>query len=112
MSANVILPIELTTFNSANLTANYQAINPNGLDASCIILRINNSGSSAVTISFDGVTNHEYLAAGQSVIIESQANSLPSSKVCCFRKGMVVYLKGTAGTGTLSLSGYYQQLGR
>ncbi len=109
---NSIAAIPLATFNSASVLAGYLPINgPTGLDQPCIILRINNASNAAITISYDGVTDQEYLAAGQVLNLEAQTNSLPQAKTCAFKKGTIVYVKGTAGVGTIVLSGYYQPQG-
>lgn len=105
---NIIKAIPLTTLSAAGLGASYQAINPDGLDQSCIILRINNDSNVAITISFDGVTDHEYLGSQETLHIDAQTNSLPQPEVCVFAKGTKVYVKGTAGMGTLAVSAYYQ----
>lgn len=107
-SQTKIKAISLTTFNSASLTTSYQAINSNGLNEACSILRIYNDASTAITISYDGVTDHEYLGDNDSIQIDAQTNSEPASYLCNFPKGLIVYVKGTAGTGTIALSGYYQ----
>ena len=106
-----IAAIPLTTFNSASVTASYQPINSGGLNFSCILLRVNNASNAAITISYDGVTDHEYIQAAGLLEIQAQANSLPSPNACCFKRGTIIYLKGTAGVGTIALSGYYQPQG-
>ena len=108
---NRIQAIQLTTFNAAGLLAAYQVVNATGLDFPCSILRINNASNTAITISYDGVTDHEYLAANQVLQLEPQTNSQPSANVSLFAKGMFVYVKGTAGVGTIALSGYYNPQG-
>ena len=109
---NNIRAIPLTTFNAAGLLAGFQAVNgPNGLDEPCIILRINNASNVTITISYDGVTDHEYLTANEVMQIEAQTNSQPSNYVCNFKKGTIVYVRGIAGVGTIALSGYYSPKG-
>lgn len=106
---NIIKAIPLTTFNAAGLLVTYLPINPNGLDEPCIILRISNNSNIAVTISYDGITDHDYLLSNDLLQIEAQTNSLPKPKVCVFAKGTVIYVKSTgAGLGNISLSGYFQ----
>lgn len=106
---NIIKAITLTTFNSAAVIATYQAINgPNGLDHPCVVLKINNTSTTAITISYDGITDHEYLAANQFLVLDAQTNSNPKGNVCNFKRGTIVYVKGVAGVGTIALSGYYQ----
>ena len=109
---NSIAAIPLTTFNAAGLGAAYQAINAGGLDHPCIILRINNASNVTITISYDGVTDHDFLAAGQVVNIDAQTNALPKTNNCSFKKGTVVFVKNAvAGIGSIALAGYYQPVG-
>lgn len=109
---NSIAAIQLTTFNAAALMVGvYQAINPNGLDNQCIILRINNASNVGITISYDGVTDHELLPAAQVLQLDAQTNALPKTNNCCFKRGTIVYIKGAAGVGTIALSGYFQPIG-
>jgi len=108
---NCLRAIPLSTLNAAALGAAYQEVNTGGLDYSCVLLRINNGGNTAITISFDGTTDHEYLTAGQDLLINSQTNSSPNNYACQFKRGTIIYVKGTAGAGTISLSGYYQPIG-
>jgi hypothetical protein len=108
---NSILPIALTTFDVAGLVANFQAINPNGIEHPCIILRINNPSNVGVIISFDGVTDHEFLSTTQDIVINAQTNALPKTNNCSFKKGTIVYVRGVAGIGAVTLSGYYQPVG-
>lgn len=108
---NIIKAIPITVMNSAAVLAQYQAINPNGLPFPCTILRINNDSNQAIIISYDGATDHEYLSVGQDLKIDAQANSQPNNQVSVFPKGLVVYMRGIAGMGTITLSGYYQPQG-
>jgi len=105
---NIIMAIPLTNIASSALTTTYQAINPGGIPHSCCILRLNSTSSTSVTISYDGVNDHEFLLAGDSFTIAVQNNAQPNNFIANFPLGTVVYAKGTAGTGALYLSGYYQ----
>ena len=108
MSArNAVLPIELTSMASGDIAAGFTAINADGLDESCHIIRFCNDTDTDVTISYDGVTNHEYLKTGNSLLIYAMFAKARAA----FRKGSVMYAKGTAGqSGNLYLSGYYQEI--
>lgn len=99
--------IEATTFDSA-----YLPINPNGAEGAAFYFCLNNDTDGAVTISFDGKTDHIYLLEGQ--IYETpttQNNALPAGKVNLFPVGQIVYAKAAMGTGYLYLSGFYQPVG-
>lgn len=60
-----------------------------------------------ITISYDGIHDHEFVASNSVFELPSQANSQPGAQIALFPKHTVVYLKGTAGTGNIYLSGYY-----
>jgi hypothetical protein len=110
---NIVQAIPLTSVLSSAINAStYTAITAaGGLPAACFLLRINSTSTTDVTISYDGVNDHEFLLHGTSMQIESQANNRPQNSVALFPAGMVVYAKGTAGTGSIYLSGYYQPSG-
>lgn len=99
--------IPLSTFSSASLSSSYQVINSGGLPNSCFLIKISNGGSTNVTISFDGTTDAELVRANSDFVLPSQSNSQPNSYKALSPKGRIFYIKGTAGTGTISLSGYY-----
>jgi len=113
--------IELAIFDATTLTASYQGMNlaANQAGTSSVgfqndikILKIYNDGSTGVTISYDGVINHDYLPSKGTMIIDLQANhrdnSSYSSGTLNGRKGQIVYGKGTASSAGLNIyiSGY------
>jgi hypothetical protein len=108
---NKIQAIALTNIASSSLTTDYMAINAGGLPNACCILRLNSTSSTSVTLSYDGVNDHEFLLAGADFNISAQTNAQPQTLIANFPKGMVVYAKGTAGTGNIYLSGYFSQQG-
>lgn len=107
---NFILPIPLSSLNSSAIGASYVAINVGGLPKACSILRIINASSQAVTISYDGSIDHEYLASGATLQLDFQTNKQPNGQVALLRAGTTIYAKGTAGTGFVAVVGYYQEL--
>lgn len=109
MSRNSVKALELATFDSASLSGTYQALNPDGFFKAPFYIRIVNDGSTAITVSFDGVTDNEYVPDVDSWELNSQQNAQPNNWVCKWPSGTVVWIKGTAGMGTITLSGYYQE---
>lgn len=99
--------ITLTVFNSASLTSNYQVINTNGFAKPIMFMRIVNDATTAITISYDGVTDNEYIRTTDSFNFPCQANSQPNAQKALLKAGTKVYVKGTAGVGSITLSGYY-----
>ena len=105
---NSIKAVTLTNIDSATVTSSYKAINSSGLTKPCFLIRITNNSTQDVTVSYDGVNDNEYIPKATSIAISGQANvpefaSIPASTI--------VWVKGTAGTGNIYLSGYYQPQG-
>lgn len=105
---NFILTVPLTTINSATIGGAYQPINVGGLLFACFALHITNASNADVIVSFNGTTDHEYIPAGKDIFINGQTNAQPQNNVAQFRQGMVVYVRGVAGVGFVTLAGYYQ----
>lgn len=111
MSTNYIKAVPMTFLASSSIGA-YQPINQGGLPESCFLLKINNFTSTFVVISLDGITDHDTINFGQAAeIYGGQGSSQPNGNNCMWKKGQVIYVRGTAGTGVLSLAGYYQPKG-
>lgn len=110
---NSIKAIPMTAIASSALLAGYQAINPGGLDQACFLLKINNFGTTFIIISLDGVTDHDTINFADSAeIYGGEGSSSPTTNHCLWAKGQVIYVRGTAGTGVISLAGYYQPSGQ
>lgn len=103
---NFVVPAEMESFDSTGLTASYQALN-SGLDRHCLILTIVNDSDVAVTLSWDGTTDHHYLPAQSTLVLDlSTNNSIPNDRFVA-KKGQIFYGKGSAGsTGSIYISGY------
>ncbi len=107
MLGTKVKPIGLSTFDSSHLTAPFLVLNTDGLDETCFYIRIVNDATTAVTISWDGTNDHEYLAPHTMWELNAQQNARPQSEMCNVNKGQKFYVAGTAGVGTITLSGYY-----
>ena len=105
-----ISAITLTSIAGTALTTSYKPVNSTGLSRSCSIIRLSNNTSKDLTVSYDGITDHEFVKAGTILQISLQSNKEVSSGVCQLKKGTVIYVKSdAAGTGIAYLSGYYQE---
>jgi hypothetical protein len=104
---NTVQAIPLTNIASSALTGTYAAINVGGLPQACFLIRLNSTSSTSVTLSYDGVNDHEFLLAGAFVNLNFQTNAQPNNFIANLPIGTVIYAKGTAGTGNIYLSGYY-----
>ena len=110
MSKNFIQALALDSIDSATFTGALQAINPAGNTEACVILRIINDSDVDIEVSYDGITDHDYIRAGETLILDFQTNAQPNSKISKLKKGTVVWVASTtgAGTGLVYLAGYYQ----
>ena len=107
MAQNSVKPLILSSILSSAVTSLYAPLNGTGFVQAPFFIRINNASTASITISYDGVNNHEFLAANTVFELPSQTNSQPNAQVALFPKNTIVYIKGTAGTGNIYLSGYY-----
>lgn len=106
---DLIKAIEMATISSAGIQAGYNAFYANGIPKACSIIRIINASNKDITISYDGVTSHDYLIAGGTLQISFQTNSQPNNKRSILAKGSPVSISGVAGAGNVYLAGYYQE---
>ena len=107
MAQNSVKPFVLSSKASSTITGNYTAINSSGFIQAPFFIRINNASNQAITVSYNGVNDHEYIPSNSILELPTQTNSQPNAHMALFPKNTVVYVKGTAGTGNVYLSGYY-----
>ncbi len=107
MAQNSVKAFALSSLASASVTGTYAPLNGTGFIQAPFFVRIVNASSMAITISYNGVIDNEFVPSGGVFELPSQTNSQPNAQVALLPKGTVVYIKGTAGTGTVYLSGYY-----
>lgn len=105
---DIIAAIPLSTFDSASLSGTYQLLSASGgFPQGCMLIKITNASAVPITISYDGTTDNEYIRAGESFPIYAQPLNQPQNKRCMWPLGTRVYVKGTASTGLIAVSGYY-----
>ena len=112
MPVNYVLPVVRIYFDSLILDpAIYQAINNYGFEGSLTIMRIVNESASDIFISYDGITDHDYIQSYSNLTLNFQLNSQGSGHVSKIRKWSHVYVRGTPDPklgGYIYLTGYYQ----
>ncbi len=109
---NKVLPIPLTSIDSATFTGSYQLLSgAAGITNPAIMLHIANNSNVGVTISYDGTNDHDFLIAAQQRELDFQTNALPQHYEAVLAQGTKVYVKGAAGIGLVYLSGWYQPVG-
>lgn len=106
VSAIPLTSVSATTFNGVA----YMPINPTGLPHGCFSFTIINHSSVDITVSYDGgTTAHDFVPSNSSTFSPLQSNAQPNTSIANLAKGTVVSVLGSAGTGSVYLSGFYQQ---
>lgn len=107
---NAVKAVEMFFISSAIIESDeYTAINSGGLPSACFLLRIVNDSDQGVLVSYDGVTDHDFVPQDKTLQLPFQSNSQPNNNVALIPKGTVVYVKGTAGDGDIYVAAYYQK---
>lgn len=109
----------MAVFNSASLTGSFAPLNGsssyliftgNGFQDDIKILKVYNGSTVGVTVSYDGVTRHDFWPAGATIIIDLQTNHADNSAYAAGtlngRKGQIIFGSGSAGAGNIYISGY------
>ena len=108
MAQNKVQAITRGFLVGSSLTSSYQPISAaTGLGVPCFRIALINSTDAPVDVSYDGVNDHDVIAANSSTVINAQTNSQPPAYMSLFGAGQVVYVKGSSGAGNVYLSGYY-----
>lgn len=105
---NKILPIALSSIDSATFTGAYQLLSATaGIPNPCVMLHISNNSNRGITISYDGTTDHDFLIAGLDRSLDFQTNSNAQNFAASLAAGTKIYVKAAAGAGLVYLSGFY-----
>ena len=105
-----ILYETLRSINSATFTGSYQALGT-PLDNPCTIVKIVNNSSVLVTVSVDGVNDHDICPLGSFFLYDVTGNSVSddqSGSIFVPRRTQY-YVKGSASTGFVYLVAQYIQ---
>ena len=68
MPVNYVLPITMTSKDSATIAGGYNVVNT-GLTSACFMLRVVNDSNADIIVSFDGATDNDYIIAGETLQI-------------------------------------------
>ena len=109
-----VQPIPLQEFDISLLTKSFQALNKEGLERPCYIIRLINDSNRCVMVSYDGRTVHDVVRAEREVEIRGSSQlDLHHMGVGFMPPETILYVKGSpGGSGTLYLAGYYFMPGR
>jgi len=107
MAQNSVKSFALSSILSSTVTSLYAPLNSLGFAQAPFFIRIVNASNMAITVSYNGVDDNEFIPANSVFELPSQTNAQPGAHMALFPKNTIVYVKGTAGTGNIYLSGYY-----
>ena len=103
---NSVVPIVMTSIDSGDLSIDeYNVVSETGFDEACYMIRITNRSKDDVFISFDGVTDHDYIRDDTFIQIEPPVMIDKSN----FRKLTKVYVRGTTSVGFIYVAAYYRR---
>lgn len=106
---NRVKALEYNTFDVSGLMPGvFLAVNPNGFEHPCFLVRIVNDSDADLFISYDGSTFQDFIPAAETLQLPFQTNSQPNNDIAVMQKGTRVYVSGNAGAGTVYVIGYYQ----
>lgn len=106
--SRVIKAITAGSFDSASLSGTFALVGQ--IPERLVILRIINLSNVGVGVSYDGVNLNDVVVAGGERELNFITSSLPSNEAAALPKGTSIYFNGTAGTGIIYVTGYYQAL--
>lgn len=99
------VPEALRSIDSATFTGNYQELGVALLHSPCLVKLVNNSNV-IVTVSLDGVNDHDICPAGSFFLYDITSNASRESGLY-IPKGTQFYVKGAAGLGSVYLTVFY-----
>jgi hypothetical protein len=106
---NSIQAMPLISYDTSLLSGSFVLFTPAaGLTQPLSLVKFINNSSVAITISYNGSTDHDIVPAMSSSILNFQANNSPINHVSMLARGTLVYISGSAGTGDFYMVGYYQ----
>lgn len=105
MAGQLILPEALRSIDSATFTGVYQTIGI-PLAHPCSLVKLVNNSTVLVTISWDGINDHDILPPNSFVLYDIQSNHAQFNGLY-IRQGIQFYVKGAAGVGLVYLTVLY-----
>lgn len=92
----------LRSRDSATFTGSYQTLGTPLANPSVLLKFVNNS-TSLVTVSYDGVNDHDISPSSSFYLYDfgSDAQSVSGDQRLSFAQGTQIYVKGSAGTGSV-----------
>lgn len=103
--STVLLPDPIRSIDSSGFTGNYQTVGTPLLHGARIA-KFTNLSNVTVTLSWDGINDHEVLPANSFVLIDV-SGARENAQYIEVQVGTQFYAKGSMGTGSFFISVYY-----
>ena len=100
-----LYPDVLRSINSTTFTGSYQKVGT-ALAYPVRIVKFMNLSGVDVTVSWDGVNDHDVIAAGGFLLLDVSSNRETANQ-CTIAAGTQFYVKASASTGLFYISVYY-----
>lgn len=102
---NKFFPETLRSIDSATFTGSYQALGT-PLDNPSVLAKFVNNSTVLVTVSWDGINDHDVYPGTSFGVYDITANSQTDEGIT-IPEGTQFYVKGSAGTGLFYLVDFY-----
>jgi hypothetical protein len=103
--STALYPEPLRLINSATLAGSYLPVGTPFVHPIRLMKMTNNSNVD-VTVSWDGVTDHEILVAGSFLLIDVSSNK-EAALAFDISQNTQLYVRGASGAGNIYVSAYY-----
>ncbi len=106
MSKNIVTAQALSSLNSTGFNGSYQKLGT--LTKASLFMRIVNNSAVDITVSYDGVNDHDFVQTLSRFDFNVQSNAGATNFAAFLPQGTNVYVKGSMSTGLVYLASYYQ----
>lgn len=107
MPQNSLKALPMVTVDAATLGAGFLPLNTPGFAHPVLYLRIINAATKDLTISFDGINNHDFIRSDREYFLPAQLNGVPNNHLSVFRQGTQIFGKCVGATGYIYIAAYY-----
>ena len=100
-----IIPETIRSIDSATYTGSYQKLGT-PLSYACCLAKFVNNGTTAMTISWNGVDDHDFVPANSFALYDVGSDA-GAQRGLYISQGTQFWVKGTAGTGLVYLTAFH-----
>ena len=103
-----IIPLALKSFDTTSLSASFQVVDAVGFIYPVSILKFINESDTDGTVSFDGITSHDFVLSDSQTEINFSALLGSTARGAQIAKKTKIHIKGSMGTGLFYVVAYTQ----